>query len=62
MVDAVAISANNIYIRQSGKIAFLLNENIDICKTIKLLGGDKYAIFEYDLDIHTRSNFRNEMA
>lgn len=39
MVDAVAISANNIYIRQSGKIAFLLNENIDICKTIKLLGG-----------------------
>lgn len=36
---AVAISANNIYIRQSGKIAFLLNENIDICKTIKLLGG-----------------------
>lgn len=39
MVDAVAISANNIYIRQSGKIAFLLNENIDICKTIKLLEG-----------------------
>ena len=59
MVDAVAISANNIYIRQSGKIAFLLNENIDICKTIR---GVKYAIFEYDLDIHTRSNFRNEMA
>lgn len=45
MVDATAISANNIYIRQSGKIrksgkiAFLLNENIDICKTIKLTGG-----------------------
>ena len=39
MVDAVAISANNIYIRQSGKIAFLLNENVDICKTIKLLEG-----------------------
>ena len=63
MVDAVAISANNIYIRQSGKIAFLLNENIDICKTIKLLGGGvKYAFFVSDLDIHTRSNFRNEMA
>ena len=39
MVYAAAISANNTYIRQSGKIAFLLNENIDICKTIKLTGG-----------------------
>ena len=39
MVDAVAISANNIYIRQSGKIAFLLNAYIDICKSIKLSGG-----------------------
>ena len=39
MVDAAAISANNIYIRQSGKIAFLLNAYIDICKSIKLSGG-----------------------
>ena len=39
MVDATAISANNIYIRQSGKIAFLLNAYIDICKSIKLSGG-----------------------
>lgn len=39
MVYAVAISANNIYIRQSGKIAFLLNTCIDICKSIKLSGG-----------------------
>lgn len=39
MMDAAAISANNIYIRQSGKIAFHLSEYIDICKTIKLTGG-----------------------
>jgi len=38
-VYVAAISANNIYIRQSGKIAFLLNAYIDICKSIKLSGG-----------------------
>ena len=62
MVDAAAISANNIYIRQSGKIAFLLNAYIDICKIYKTIRRLNMQFFEYNLDIHTRSNFRNEMA